>query len=105
MEPYPLPYSQQHGFAPAQAARDLCIPILKFSYAVSSNERSSPLGWIHLASTGNLMLSFHEATDLADGSRVLRVTKGAEILVSARRCSFRCVLMLAKSYGCCFSDM
>lgn len=108
MQSYPLPYSQRGPTSaiPQQHPRDVSIQILKFSYAVSSNERSSPLGWIHLASTGNLALSFHD-TGLDDGC-ILRVSKGSEILVRSlpdTSAPFQPAQLFLTSRGCIQEDL
>lgn len=69
------------------AVKPLVLPVLKFSYATSSTERSSPLGWTHLSGGADLVVIFEhvKTTDPRTGqtqdTRYFKVQRGLEVLV------------------------
>ncbi|PGH14258.1 hypothetical protein AJ80_05998 [Polytolypa hystricis UAMH7299] len=65
--------------------RSLKLPILKFSYATTSVERTSPLGWTHISGSGDMFAIFDfgqkpEASGWTKSQRHLRLLRGSEIL-------------------------
>jgi hypothetical protein len=63
------------------------LPVVKFSYAIASAERHSPLGWTHLSGGADLVLIFDHVktvdarSGLPKDTRYLRVRRGLEMLV------------------------
>ena len=68
-------------------SNSLVLPIIKFSYATTAIERTSPLGWTHLSGGGDLIAVFDHVrirelrSGLAKERRRLHVRRGAETLV------------------------
>ncbi|OJD14174.1 hypothetical protein AJ78_05461 [Emergomyces pasteurianus Ep9510] len=64
----------------------LNIPILKFSYSTASADRTSPLGWTHLSSSGDLAVVFDHimppetSSAFCQGDRRLRVFRSGAIM-------------------------